>query len=424
MSEWGKVRLGDYTLKIGSGATPRGGQESYKKSGIALIRSQNVYNNYFSYDGLAFIDNTQAELLKNVEIETNDILLNITGDSVARVCQVPSTILPARVNQHVMIIRPNPKEIDPTFLRYYLVSADAQSTLISLASSGATRQALTKGMIENLEIPKPILKEQKRIAHILGALDDKIEANRQMNAILEATARAIFQSWFVNFDPVHAKARGEMPYGMDAETADLFPDDFVESELGMIPRGWEIGVLGDDFNIVMGQSPPSETYNTLGEGLPFYQGSSDFEFRYPKVRVFCTSPTRKAHAGDSLVSVRAPVGDLNMALVDCSIGRGVASIRHKLDNRSYTYYTMSFLGEQFARYDADGTVFGSINKTTFNNLRVILPPKEIIHQFENVAYSIDEQIKVNEEQIRTLTETRDSLLPKLISGEIQLEGLT
>jgi type I restriction enzyme S subunit len=232
------VRLASVCLKIGSGATPRGGKDAYKGGSTSLIRSQNIYNDSFRRDGLAYIDDKQADELSNVEVHKNDVLLNITGDSVARCCQVAHDVLPARVNQHVAIIRPKAAELDARFLRYVLVSEPMQNHLLALASAGATRNALTKAMIEGLEISVPPLAEQKRIAEVLGALDDKIELNRRMNATLEATARALFQSWFVDFDPVRAKLDGRTPSGIGRTPAALFPDSFKHTETAVLPTGW------------------------------------------------------------------------------------------------------------------------------------------------------------------------------------------
>ena len=324
---WGSLRLGEVCNKIGSGATPRGGKEVYLRNGpCALIRSQNVHNDCFRHDGLVFISEKQAAQLENVEVHSDDVLLNITGDSVARACQVAPDILPARVNQHVAIIRPDPTKLSPQFLMYFLVCPEVQAMLLSWAGSGGTRNALTKGMIESFDVRAPTdVNEQRAIAHILGTLDDKIELNRRMNDTLEAMARALFKSWFVDFDPVRAKMEGRDP-ALPKHIADLFPDLFVDSELGEIPEGWEVKTLRECMNLTMGQSPPGSTYNEHGEGVPFFQGRSDFGFRYPENRKFCTAPTRIAQPGDTLVSVRAPVGDINMAWEKCCIGRGVAAL--------------------------------------------------------------------------------------------------
>ena len=192
---------------------------------------------------------------------------------------------------------------------------------------------------------------------------------------------------------------------------------------GKFRRGWEVTTVGKEFNLTMGQSPPGSTYNETGDGLPFYQGRKDFGFRYPTRRVYCNAPTRLAKKDDTLVSVRAPVGDINMAEETCCIGRGVAAIRHKTGSRSYTYYAMQFLREDFALYEAEGTVFGAINKTGFQTLSQLRPSDGIIEAFEGLVYPMDQSIENNENQSRTLSQIRDTLLPKLISGELDISNL-
>lgn len=167
-----KTKLKEITTKIGSGATPKGGKESYKSSGITLIRSLNVYDFNFEYEGLAFIDESQAQKLSNVEVKQNDILLNITGASVARCCIVPSNILPARVNQHVAIVRINSLLANPYYVYYSINSNQYKKHLLALAQGGATREALTKDTISNFEICLPSLHTQNKIASILSALTD------------------------------------------------------------------------------------------------------------------------------------------------------------------------------------------------------------------------------------------------------------
>ena len=219
-----------------------------------------MYNTGFARDGLAFISDEQAEGLRNVEVFPGDVLLNITGDSVARVCQVDPMVLPSRVNQHVAIVRTDPDKLDAAYLRYYLASPEVQAILLSWAGSGGTRNALTKQMIESFVVQAPAdLAEQRAIAHVLGTLDDKIELNRRMNETLEAMARALFKSWFVDFEPVRAKMegrwrRGQSLPGIAAELYDLFPGRLVASELGEIPEGWEVKALGESAKVVKGRS--------------------------------------------------------------------------------------------------------------------------------------------------------------------------
>jgi type I restriction enzyme S subunit len=250
-------------------------------------------------------------------------------------------------------------------------------------------------------------------------LDDKIELNRKMNETLEAMARALFKSWFVDFDPVRAKAEGR-DTGLPDHIAALFPESFEDSELGETPTGWTPKELDEDFNITMGQSPPGDTYNETGDGLPFFQGRTDFGFRFPRRRVYCTGPTRLAQPGDTLVSVRAPVGDINLAIEKCCIGRGVASVRHKAGHRSFTFYTMRSLKHVFAVFEGEGTVFGSIGKKDFHAIKRPSPPKELIAEFERLVSPLDEQVRLHTEQSSVLEALRDALLPKLISGEIRV----
>ena len=321
------------------------------------------------------------------------------------------------VNNHAHIVRGNHRA-DTRFLNYVLSQTD-----ISAYLTGSTMPKLTQGNLNRLPVIAPPLAKQKAIAAVLGALDEKINLNRRMNATLEAMARALFQSWFVDFDPVRAKRDARSPAALDPATAVLFPEHLEDSPLGHIPKGWKAGTVVEGFNLTMGQSPPGDTYNEESNGLPFYQGRTDFGFRFPTPRIYCTAPTRYAKPGDTLVSVRAPVGDINMVNEECCIGRGVAAVRHKSGATSFTYYSMANLYPDFARFEAEGTVFGSINKDSFEKLRFVIPPDEIVAAYERQAGPLDEQIGTLENQSRTLAALRDALLPKLLSGELSISAI-
>lgn len=315
------------------------------------------------------------------------------------------------VNNHAHIVRGN-NEADTRYLLYALLTADVTSYL-----SGSTMPKLTQGNLNRIPILAPCKREQEAIASVLGALDDKIELNRRMNETLEATARAIFKDWFVDFGPTRAKMEGRAPY-LAEDIWSLFPDRLDDDGK---PEGWIETTVGTEFNLTMGQSPPGETYNETGDGLPFFQGRTDFGFRYPVRRKFCSAPTRIARPDDTLVSVRAPVGDLNMAWEECCIGRGVAAVRHKRGGRGYTQYSMQFLQPAIARFEDSGSVFGAINKVQFERLRVISPPPELMDQFEATVQGMDDRIRSNTSETETLATTRDFLLPKLMSGEVRVK---
>ncbi|MGJ3234194.1 restriction endonuclease subunit S [Marivirga sp.] len=307
--------------------------------------------------------------------------------------------------------------------------------------TGSAQSQITINDLKSLNIKLPLFKEQKAIAHILGTLDDKIELNRKMNETLEEMAQALFKSWFVDFDPVldkalaagheipeplqanaeKRKALGDKRKALPQEIADLFPDRFVfTEELGWVPEGWEISNIGNEFNVTMGQSPPGSTYNENGEGIRFFQGKADFGFRYPTDRIYCSEPKRFASKGDTLMSVRAPVGDVNIALNDCSIGRGLCAIRHKSSSKSYTYYFMKHKKAILDSYESGGTVFGSINQKQLKSLEAFGNIESIISAFHKIASSQDEKIELNSRELLSLSKIRDTLLPKLISGELKV----
>ncbi|MCZ7652131.1 MAG: restriction endonuclease subunit S [Thermoanaerobaculia bacterium] len=286
-------------------------------------------------------------------------------------------------------------------------------------ATGSTFPNVSADQLAKLPWPELEVREQRAIAHILGTLDDKIELNRRMSETLEAMARALFKSWFVDFEPVRAKAEGRDP-GLPNEIADLFPDSFRKEETGDIPKGWSIGTIGEEFELIMGQSPPGETYNESGEGLPFYQGRADFGRRYPARRVYCTKPSRFASRGDALVSVRAPVGDVNLASERCAIGRGVAAIRHRSGARGYTFQTMRALTVVFETFEANGTVFGSVGRREFHGIRCLRPPASLVRAFEAYCAGLDDRIEVACQEGAALTALRDTLLPRLLSGELRV----
>jgi type I restriction enzyme, S subunit len=357
----------------------------------------------------------------------NDLLVTMTdlsknGDTLGYPAFVPVSQGEVRYLHNQRLGKVTIREGAPLDIRYlyYLLRTREYRTEVLSSATGSTVRHTSPDRIRAFRFNLPPLPEQHAIARILGSLDDKVELNRRMNDTLEAIAHTLFQSWFVDFDPVRAKAQGRQPASMDAETAALFPNSFEESALGLIPQGWQIGNLGDLADVTMGQSPPGETYNEAGEGLPFYQGTRDFGARFPARRVYCTLPTRYADAEDILFSVRAPVGTINIALERSAIGRGVAALRQKQEPHGFLLYLLQSMPDQWERFEASGTVFGSITKSDILQLQVILPPQHVITAFGRLVGPIDARYRSNELESRTLAATRDTLLPKLLSGEVRV----
>ena len=305
-------------------------------------------------------------------------------------------------------------DLDLKWAYYELLRQDINSL-----DSGSAIPSTTRDAFYSLDVFLPPIEEQKEIAHILGTLDDKIELNRKTNETLEAMAKALFNSWFVDFDPVRAKVEGR-PTGLPAEISDIFPDSFEDSELGEIPSGWRVGCLSDCCEITMGQSPPGDTYNDEGDGLPFYQGKTDFGFRFPGRRIYCSSHTRQASIGATLISVRAPVGSANIAREVCSIGRGIAALKSRQSADSFIYYLIGTLQGVFESYNSEGTVFGAINGKDLASIQVVAPSTEAVAAFNSQCLPMDESIQSNTLETEHLTTIRDTLLPKLISGEIRI----
>jgi type I restriction enzyme S subunit len=341
------------------------------------------------------------------------------------------------------------KDVNDAQYVYYLSRYEPFRKFAEQGMEGTSgRQRVTWQTLSDFEIPYLAPNERVALGEVLAALDDKIELNRRMNEVLEAMARALFRDWFVDFGPTrrqiegatdpaaimgHAFPAGDMPAEVGTGSASgisttkplnattlapLFP-----AKLGGdgLPEGWLYSDVGTEFDVEMGQSPPGDTYNETGDGLPFFQGRRDFGFRFPSRRVYCTAPKRISGRDWTLLSVRAPVGDINRAAEKCAIGRGVGAFLHKAGLHSFTYYTGLALRAELQSYDKDGTVFGSINQKQFKGLRVVVPSQSLAARFDEIAKSMDDKIRLNTEENQTLAALRDLLLPKLMSGEIRLK---
>jgi type I restriction enzyme S subunit len=371
MSEWKKFKLKDITSKIGSGATPRGGGNNYKAKGISLIRSQNVLDFKFSYDGLAFIDDEQADDLKNVIVKENDILLNITGDSVTRACKVPKKTLPARVNQHVAIIRVDNSNVTSNFLLYYLLAI--KDYLLSISEIGGTRNALTKSMIENLNLIIPPLQEQQTIAGILISLDDKIDLLERQNKTLEQLAETLFKQWF-------AKETDE---------------------------SWEVGKLGDVIELIYGRGLKEEIrtgkeFPVVGSnGIVGYH--SEYLVEAPGIVI-----GRKRTLGKVIYLFE------NFYPIDTTY---FVKSKCKSVGLFYEYFLLKTLN--FEEMNSDSAVPG-LNRDIALSTEIRIPSGEIILEFNNQCSTLFQKINSNTKQIHTLTKLRDTLLPKLMSGQVKV----
>jgi len=289
-------------------------------------------------------------------------------------------------NQGFKSVVPN-ENTDYMFL-YYLLRYNKEK--IENMGSGTTFKEVSGNTMRGIEVTVPeSIEDQKKIASILSTIDDKIERNEAINKNLQEQAQAIYQYMIV-------------------ENAD---------------DSWTPGVLSDIAIVTMGQSPKGDTYNEDGVGTVFFQGRAEFGFRFPTRRLYTTDPKRMAQANDALMSVRAPVGDMNVAYEDCCIGRGLAAIRSKDGHQSFVLYTMFDLREELNVFNGEGTVFGSINRDALNSMPISIPPKIVLDEFEAIVAPMDAAIRNNYDEICRLEAIRDSLLPRLMSGELDISEL-
>jgi len=289
---------------------------------------------------------------------------------------------------------------------FYLSSSGIVRKPAEKSMSGASgRQRADLNIVKDLRVPAPPLPTQRKVAAVLSAYDDLIENNIRRIKILEEMARLLYREWFVHFRFAgHEQVR------------------VVDSPLGPIPEGWDAKPLGEICSIVMGQSPKSKFYNEEGEGLPFHQGVKDFGDTFPTTRVYCTVTKRIAEAGDILFSVRAPVGRMNIAGRKIVLGRGLCGIRSRTGNQAFVLLQ---LRDKFQDEDmiGGGTIFKSVTKADMHGIRVLAPPHALLAEFEQLVSPMFAELGVLTARNTTLRRTRDLLLPRLISGAIDVAGL-
>ncbi|EFI4642049.1 MULTISPECIES: restriction endonuclease subunit S [Enterobacteriaceae] len=404
MSEWRKLPLKEITVKIGSGSTPTGGSGAYKETGVSLIRSQNVLDFSFTNNGLAFIDEEQAHALRNVIVEPQDVLLNITGDSVARCCSAPREWLPARVNQHVAIIRANPKHLDSLFLKYSLISI--KDELLSLSEIGGTRNALTKSMLENLKLFVPSVIEQKAIASVLSSLDDKIDLLHRQNKTLESMAETLFRQWFI--EETH--------------------------------EDWEITTLDCHITVAKGLSYKGAGLTTSDNGIPLFSLNSVLEgggYKSAGIKYY-NGDFKERHIikpGDIIVANTEQGHEYRLIGYPAIIPKTESELSiythhlFKISINDDSYLTNAFLYYLLCSKDMHEQVVAATNGSTVNQLSADglqrpefkLPPECMVKEFTTQIDFFWKKISINNSQIKNIESLRDTLLPKLMSGEVRVQ---
>ncbi len=335
-----------------------------------------------------YINDEKFESMKRFQVQENDLIISCSG-TIGCVSIIGPDDPKGIISQALLILRANTDVVLPQYLKYFFTSKKGYNAIVSRSSGSVQVNIAKREIIEQIELDLPDIPTQKKIVGVLEALDKKISNNNAINDNLQKQAMALYASMFLD--------------NPDLETT--------------------AGTLKDIANITMGQSPSGSSYNEDSIGEVFYQGRAEFGYRFPTRRLFTAEPKRMAEAGDVLLSVRAPVGDLNVAYERCCIGRGLGAIHGRNGHQSFVLYTMFALRPQLDIYNGEGTVFGSINRNALNDMPIDIPSEDAIDAFEVVVRPMDDMIRTNYEENYRLQGLRDSLLPRLMSGEVDVSDI-
>lgn len=366
------------------------------ESGIPFVTISNISSNQFDFSNTMFVPiEYYSNLDEKRKPRKGDILYSVVGSF-----GIPVLIkddAPFVFQRHIAILRPNPQIIDSRFLFYTMLSCGFYAKA-DAAAIGAAQRTISLSSLRSIKILLPSLSVQKHIADILSAYDDLIENNQKQIKLLEEAAQRLYKEWFVDL---------------------RFPGWKNTKIVAGVPEGWERLPLSSFADIVMGQSPKSEFYNTTHDGIPFHQGVGSYGKRFVVDNIFSNSYTRIAEAGSILFSVRAPVGRLNITKNKIAIGRGLAALNHKKGYQSFLFY---LLKDRFFKDDllGNGSIFASISKNELYNQVFIVPNNFLANQFNIIVSNIDRKISIIDEQLNRLVKTRDRLLSKLMNAETEV----
>jgi type I restriction enzyme S subunit len=422
--EWREILLGDVAEEmtvgfVGSMAV------HYVDNGIPFLRSQDIHPYKINFSDIKYISPDFHSRIQKSSLKSGDVVIVRTGKPGT------SAVVPDGIGQlncsDLVIVRPG-QNLDSHFLCYYINTVASSHVAAHLV--GAVQQHFNVGSAKQLKMHLPPLPIQRQIAAILSAFDDKIELNRQMNRTLEQMARTLFQSWFVDFDPVRAKMRGKTPEGMDAATAALFPDELIQVDGKEVPKGWSVSTVGDVFTLYGGSTPSTSNPEFWEQGEYHWTTPKDMSgLEVP----FLTKTERKITRlgvekitsgvlpiGTVLLSSRAPVGYLAIAAMPVSINQGYIA----LDSTGVfgKYFILNFLQSQLEEIKgiASGTTFIELSKKVFRYFKLVVPNQNIADAYEAQVDDLYSQIKTNIYESAHLTQLRDSLLPRLLSGEVDM----
>lgn len=400
-------------------------------SGFLVIRNQNIKGGKLDLSERSYTDLEHYLIrVRRAKPQTGDLIMTREAP-MGDVCMVPDG-LECCVGQRQVLLRPNPEKVISRFLLYAIQSPEVQNEISWSEGTGSTVSNIRIPVLKSIKIPLLPLEEQAGISTMLGALDDRIELLRETNTTLEAIAQALFKSWFVDFDPVHAKQQGLEPEGMDADTVALFPDSFEESELGLVPRGWNILSFTDTVKVIGGGTPKTSIPEFWDGSIPWFSVvdapviTNVFVIdttKHISEYGLNNSSTKLLPEGTTIISARGTVGRLALVGRKMAMNQSCYGLRGKADDDYFTYFSTYRLVEAL-KQRSHGSVFNTITTETMKGVYVIYPDAKAIHAFETVLSPVMIRIKTNLEQAQTLATLRDTLLPRLISGQLRLPEAT
>lgn len=393
---WERYRLGDL-YEVHNGLSKG---SKFFGSGYDFLSFSTVFNNYFIPDELPDLVQSTEKEQESYSIKRGDIFLtrtSETADELGMSCVALKDYPHATYNGFTKRLRPITDKVVPEYIGYYMRMPSFRNEFMAF-STMTTRASLRNEDLLGLKVNLPNLDKQSSIANILREYDYLIENNQKQIKLLEEAAQRLYKEWFIDHH---------------------FPGYENVKIVDSIPEGWNIRKLADVADIIMGQSPTSDTFNLNRNGLPFHQGVGSYGNRYVKNKVYTTSYTRIANADSILFSVRAPVGRLNVTKNKIVIGRGLAAFNQKQGYQNYLFY---MLKEHYFKDDliGNGSIFSSITKNELMNQKFIIPDTKTMLAYDNIAKIIDKKIDNLDCQIDLISEARNRLLPKLMSGEIEI----
>jgi type I restriction enzyme, S subunit len=407
MSDYLVVALSEIGITV-TGKTPSSEYPEDFGEEILFVTPSDSFDSKFINQTIRKLSPSGAQKLNGKILPPNSILVTCIGSAMGKVAINKKECI---TNQQINSIIPK-TSFHPDYIYYVL--KNNYRLLRNTASGSTALPLLNKTDFDSLMIKVHYkYSAQQKIADILSCLDKKIELNNRINAELEAMAKTLYDYWFVQFDFPNEEGK---PY--KSSGGKMVYNTTLKRE---IPEGWKDVMLSDISNITMGQSPDGTSYNESGDGIIFFQGATDFNWRFPSVRQYTTKPNRLAKKGDILLSVRAPVGDINIADNACCIGRGLAALNSRDTFGGFLFYVMKYFKTVFDRRNSEGTTFGSITKDDLYSLLLAYPPVSLLTKYENIVSHYNKLILAKSLENKQLIKLRDFLLPMLMNGQVTVK---